>query len=41
MINCDITDSTYSFDRNLATIWVGVNWYIDGFFLSFDLLVQR
>ena len=41
MINCDITDSTYSFDRNLATVWVGVNWYFVGFFLSFDLLVQR
>ena len=27
MTYCDITDSTYFFDRNLAKIWVGVNWY--------------
>ena len=40
MTNCDITNSVYSFDRNLATIWVGINWYTFGFFQNFDLLVH-
>ena len=35
MTNCDITDSAYSFDRNLATTWVGVNWHTVGFFQNF------
>ena len=41
MTNCDTTNIVYSFERNLATIWVGVNRYTVGFFQNFDLLVQR
>ena len=41
MSNCDITNSIYAFDHNLATIWVGINWYTVGFFQNFNLLVQR